>query len=232
MKELLNGTIEGIRLLLTGDPEMLYIIGLSLFVSGAATVTASVVGIPLGLVTGLKRFALKRLYRTVLFALMGIPPVVIGLVVFLILSRRGPLGELQLLFTPQAMIIAQFFLVLPITTGIVFGSASREAKAIDELGMTLGATRGQRLRLLVTELGSTMWLAIATAFGRAISEVGAVMIVGGNIRDRTRVMTTFIALNNSMGDFDKSIAMGLVLLLLSLFIHGIIQHFSGGRHEY
>lgn len=226
-----EGVLSALRLLVSGDPEILRIIGLSLAVSVSATGLASLAGIPAGLFAGLKRFPGKRLFRTVVFALMGIPPVIVGLVVMLVLSRKGPLGQLQLLFTPQAMIIAQFLLVLPVVTGIVFGTAARDAAGIDELGLTLGGTRTQRLFLLVRELRGTMGLAVATAFGRAISEVGAVMLVGGNIRDKTRVMTTFIAMNNNMGEYEKSIAMGLVLLLLSLLLHGVIQHFSGGAHE-
>jgi len=181
---------------------------------------------------GLKRFPGKHLFRATLYTLMGIPPVVVGLVVLLLLSRRGPLGQLQLLFSPQAMILAQFLLVLPIIAGIVFGAASREAASLDDLGLTLGGSRFQRFCLLVREMRGTMWLAVASAFGRAISEVGAVMMVGGNIRDKTRVMTTFIALNNNMGEYEKSIAMGVVLLVLSLVLHLLIQHLSGGAHEH
>lgn len=225
------GVGEAFRLLASGDREIYRIILLSLAVSLTATVSAAAVGVPLGLVAGLKRFPGRRVFRTVVYAGMGVPPVVVGLLVMLLLSRRGPLGRYELLFTPQAMGIAQFLLVLPIVVGIVFGGASREARQIDELGVTLGGTRGQRLLLLVREMSGTLWLAAASAFGRAISEVGAVMLVGGNIRDRTRVMTTFIALNNSMGEYERSIAMGLVLLVLSLAIHAAIHAMKGGGED-
>lgn len=232
MDYILNGFIEAFKLLCSGNVEIYQIIQLSITVSLMATACAAIVGIPLGLVTGLKNFPLKRLYRTIVYALMGVPPVVIGLVVMLFLSRRGPLGEYELLFTPQAMWAAQFILVLPIITGIVFGSADKSTKGINELGITLGATRFQRLFLLIAELKNTIWLALASAFGRAISEVGAVMLVGGNIKGNTRVMTTFIAMNNSMGAYEKSIAMGMVLLMIALLVNGAIHYFSGGSHEH
>lgn len=227
-----EGLTEALRLLIAGDQEIYQIIQLSLGVSFLATVFATLLGVPLGLFLGLKRFPLKRLFRTVLYALMGVPPVVIGLVVMLFLSRKGPLGHYELLFTPRAMWLAQVLLILPIVMGIVFGSADKTARAVNELGVTLGATRLQRLWLLICEQKNTILLALASGFGRAISEVGAVMLVGGNIQGHTRVMTTFIAMNNSMGAYERSIAMGLVLLLIALIANGAIHYFSGGSHEY
>lgn len=233
MDYITRGLIEAVKLLLSGDREIYQIIGLSLSVSMLATLFAALIGIPLGLLTGLRQFPLKRLYRTILYSLMGIPPVVIGLIVMLFLSRKGPLGHYEMLFTPQAMWLAQVLLVLPIIVGVVFGSADKTAKAVSEVGITLGCTLYQRLILLISELRNAIWLALASAFGRAISEVGAVMLVGGNIKEHTRVMTTFIALNNSMGSYEKSIAMGLMLLLIALIVNGAIHYFSGGgSHEY
>lgn len=229
MDYILNGIKEAFILLLSGDSEILGIIGLSLLVSGIGTILAMLFGIPLGFYTGIKNFPFKRLFGSVLFTAMGIPPVVIGLVVAIFLSRKGPLGGYQLLFTPQAMIIAQFLLVLPVVTGILFGTAKEKGKQVVELASTLGANRIENLRLLIHELQGTVLLAIMSAFGRAISEVGAVMLVGGNIKGSTRVMTTFIAMNNSMGAYERSIAMAIVLLMIALIINGITHHMTGGK---
>lgn len=229
MEHISNGVVEAFRLLFSGDAEIQGIIILSLAVSGTATLLAAVVGIPLGLYSGIKEFPMKRIYGSFLFTAMGIPPVVIGLLVALFLSRRGPLGAYELMFSPQAMIIAQFFLVLPIVAGILFGTAKEKGKQVVELGKTLGADRWETLGLLVVELKGTVLLAVMTAFGRAISEVGAVMLVGGNIKGDTRVMTTFIAMNNSMGDYEKSIAMAVVLLSIALIVNGVTHHLTGGK---
>lgn len=230
MGYIINGFKEAFVLLFSGDTEMIRIILLSLFVSGTGTIFAAIIGVPLGLCLGIKRFPLKRLFGSVVYTAMGFPPVVIGLLVAIFLSRKGPFGRYELLFTPQAMMIAQFLLVLPIITGILFGSAKDKGQQVLELGHTLGANRRESLKLLIHELNSSVLLAVMTAFGRAISEVGAVMLVGGNIKGSTRVMTTFIAMNNSMGAYERSIAMAIVLLTISLLINGIVHHLNGGRN--
>lgn len=228
MDYITNGVKEAFRLLISADLEIIKIILLSLLVSGLATLFASIIGIPIGLYSAIKNFRLKRLYGSFLFTFMGIPPVVIGLLVVLFLSRRGPLGSYELLFTPQAMIIAQFLLVLPIVVGVLFSTAKEKGKQVIELACTLGANRKECLRLLIRELNASVILAVMTAFARAISEVGAVMLVGGNIRGKTRVMTTFIAMSNSMGEYERSIAMAIVLLSLALIINGVIHHLTRG----
>lgn len=229
MTYITDGIKEALRLLLSGDAEIYKIIFLSIGVSGLATLLAALIGIPLGIFTGIKKFPLKRMYGSILYSLMGIPPVVIGLVVILFLSRKGPLGSFELLFTPEAMVLAQFLLVLPIITGVLFGTAKEKGLQVYELSKTLGANKKESLFLLIKELHSSVLLSIMYGFGRAISEVGAVMLVGGNIRGKTRVMTTFITMNNSMGAYEKSIAMGMVLLLISLLVNGVSHHISGGR---
>lgn len=229
MDYIVDGVIEAFKLLFSGDTEIMGIIVLSLFVSTVATSLAVLIGVPLGLYTGIKQFPFKRAYGSILYTAMGIPPVVIGLIVAILLSRRGPLGTYELLFTPQAMIIAQFCLVLPIVMGILFGTAKEKGKAALELAFTLGANRREALMLLIKELNGTVLLAVMTAFGRAISEVGAVMLVGGNIRGSTRMMTTYIALNNSMGAYERSIAMAIVLLTISLLINALTHHLTGGK---
>lgn len=229
MDYILKGFHEAFRLLISIDTEIYGIIALSLWVSGLATIFAMVVGIPLGFYTGIKKFPFKKMFGSVLFTAMGIPPVVIGLFVAIFLSRKGPLGAYELLFTPQAMMLAQFFLVLPIVTGILYGTAKEKGRQVLELAHTLGAKRIEVLKLLTGELCGSVILAVMMAFGRAISEVGAVMLVGGNIKGNTRVMTTFIAMNNSMGAYEQSIAMAIVLLTLSFLINGITHHMTGGK---
>lgn len=229
MEYIFEGVKEAIVLLLNGDSEVYQIVLLSLWVSGIATLLALFVGLPLGISTGIGKFPLKKLYGSVLFTAMGIPPVVIGLLVTIMLSRKGPLGAYELLFSPQAMVIAQFILVLPIVTGILYGTATEKGRQVYELAKSLGANRIETLWLLIKELHSSVLLATMTGFGRAISEVGAVMLVGGNIRGQTRVMTTFITMNNSMGAYEKSIAMAIVLLCISLIINGVSHHLTGGR---
>lgn len=229
MEYIVEGVREAIKLLFSGDMEVMGIVGLSLLVSVIATTCAVVIGIPLGLYLGIKQYPFKRLFGSILYTAMGIPPVVIGLIVALLLSRKGPLGAYELLFTPQAMMIAQFCLVLPIVMGILFGTAKEKGKEVLELAFTLGANRRESLKLLIKELNGTVLLAIMTAFGRAISEVGAVMLVGGNIKGSTRMMTTYIALNNSMGAYERSIAMAIVLLTISLVINAVTHHMTGGK---
>jgi len=219
MSYVMDGFAEAFQLLITFDPEVYEIIGLSLFVSTVSLAIAALIGIPLGVFTGLKAFPLKSLYQTVLYAFMGLPPVVVGLFVALLISRRGPMGSLQLMFTPTAMIVAQSVLVLPIITGIVYGITKDKGQRIVDAGLTLGANAFQRLLLIIRELKLTLVLALATGFGRCISEVGAVMLVGGNIKGHTRVMTTYIALNNSMGRYSTSLAMGIVLITIALLVN-------------
>jgi tungstate transport system permease protein len=159
--------------------------------------------------------------------MMGLPPVVVGLLVAIFLSRRGPFGGFQLLFTPTAMIIAQVILVTPIVTGIVFNVALKRGREVYELGKTLGGGTFALLKLFLKELRIELLAAFITGFGRAVSEVGAVMIVGGNIRGHTRVMTTYIAMNNSMGNYAQSIAMAIVLLGLSFLTNAFVYHAAG-----
>lgn len=229
MGYIIDGIKEALLLLLRGDAEIYGIILLSLAVSGIATLIATVIGVPLGILAGIHKFPCKKAFGSILYTLMGVPPVVIGLVVTLVLSRQGPLGSYELLFTPQAMMIAQFLLVMPVITGIMFGTAKERGVHAYELGKTLGASKTESLILLVRELNTSVLLAVMTGFGRAISEVGAVMLVGGNIRGHTRVMTTYITMNNSMGAYEKSIAMALVLLSISLVVNAVSHHMTGGR---
>ena len=226
MQSIIDGFRDAFQLLISLDPEILSIIRLSLYVSLTATVLSSIVAVPLGVVIGIKEFPGKRGLVRLIYTMMSMPPVVIGLVIFLLLLRSGPLGSLRLNFTPTAMVIAQFTLVTPIITGIVFNGTKERGQEIESLAMTLGASRTQTLWLLIKELRINILSAVVSGYGRAISEVGAVMVVGGNIRGHTRVMTTTIAMLRNMGEYSLAIAIGIVLLTISFIINSLLYHWQ------
>jgi tungstate transport system permease protein len=220
MSEFSNAFSLAINLVVALDPALIEIVTRSLYVSLMAVGLASLIALPLGAAVALFRFPGRRVIAVLLNALMGLPPVVVGLVVYLLLSRAGPFGVLGLLFTPQAMIIAQTLLILPIIAAL-----SRQASE------TLWAEYSEQLRSFgaspARSIGTVLWdgrIALATAilagFGRASAEVGAVMIVGGNIDHVTRVMTTTIALETSKGELGLALALGLILIAISLGISG------------
>lgn len=224
MDYILQGFSEAIKLLLSFNKEIYSIIGMSLYVTLMSTMIASAIGVPIGILLGLKNFQLKKALIRLLYTLMSMPPVIAGLVVYLLLSRRGPLGQFELLFTPAAMIIAQVALVAPIIIGITYNNSRSKVQEIKQLAYTLGASRVQTLGLIFSELKADILAAVVSGFGRAISEVGAVMLVGGNIKGHTRVMTTSIAMLQSMGDYSQAIALGIVLLGISFVINSILYH--------
>lgn len=226
MDYIINGFKEAISLITSLDAELYSIIGLSLFVSLAATLVATLFAVPTAVYLGLRKFPLKGLLTRIIYTMMSVPSVLVGLLVAILLSRRGPLAFLELMYTPKAMIVAQFALVTPLILGIVYTITIKRGKEIEKAGRLLGA-RKLRLILLVTrELKIEIMMAFVTAFARAISEVGAVMIVGGNIKGHTRVITTSIVMFNSMGEYERAIALGLILLLLSLIMNSILYHFK------
>ncbi|WP_236913393.1 ABC transporter permease [Clostridium sp. Cult1] len=222
-----EGFKEAIRLLIGFDKEVYGIITLSLFVSTAATVIASLICIPLGIHLGIKDFQGKKAFSRILYTFMSIPSVIVGLVVAILLSRRGPFGKFDLLYTPKAMVIAQVLLVTPLILGLTYSISKNRGKEIEKIGITLGASKRDIIILIMKELKVDLIVNIVTAFSRAISEVGAVMIVGGNIKNRTRVITTTISMMNSMGDYPMAIALGLVLLIISFVINTLIYSYSG-----
>ena len=228
MDYILNGFVEAFRLIFSFDPEIIQIVFLSLYVSFSSTLYATLIGIPLGILLGINDFKGKRIVSRLLYTFMSFPPVIIGLFTALFLARSGPFGELQLMYTPTAMIIAQTILVTPVITGIIFNQAGTSGYEVVQTGKTLGAQKWNILILLILELKSVIMIALVTGFGRAISEVGAVMIVGGNIRGFTRVMTTFIAMNNNMGQYSVSIAMGLILMTISFITNSVLYHYVMG----
>lgn len=225
-----------LQMLFQGDKETYEIIFMSLQVSLTATVLGTIIGIPLGTLLGLKKFPGRRVVINLIYTLMGLPPVLAGLLVYLLLSRTGPLGSLQLLFTPSAMVIAQVLLVTPIITGLTTVAVQAKERYFSETAVTLGAVPWQAAFLVVREARGSIVVGIITAFGRAIAEVGAVMLVGGNIQHFTRVMTTAIVLETRKGDYNLALGLGLVLLLLSFTINGILyggllQFAQRGEHN-
>lgn len=226
MNYILDGFKEAFVLLLSMDMEIYQIIGLSLLVSSMATVIAALVFVPLAVYLGIKKFRYKNMLSRLIYTSMSIPTVIIGLVVAIILSRRGPFGSLKLLYTPKAMIIAQTILVIPIILGLTYNLAKSRGPAIRAASFTLGAKNKDIVPLIIKELRVDIMVNIATAFSRAISEVGAVMIVGGNIKGQTRVMTTTISMMNSMGDYPMAIALGTILLAISFIIHSLIYSYG------
>jgi len=198
------------------------IVGLSVFVSGSATIIGSAIGVPLGTWMGITQNKARQILLRFTYTLMALPPVLAGLLIYLLLSRSGPLGTLELLFTPTAMIAAQCMLVTPIVAGLTAATVAAREKRIFEESRSLGATRVQAMRLVLSESRTGIVSGIMTGFGRAFAEVGAVMLVGGNIRYYTRVLTTAIVLETRQGNFEMAVALGLILLLISFVISTIV----------
>ena len=231
MNDSLNGLKEAVQLIFSGNIEVYEVIGTSLMVSLTSVLIATIISLPIGIYLGLKTFKGKGLFTRVLYTLMGIPPVVMGLFVFLYIARSGPFGHLRIYYTVTAMIIAQTLLILPIIMGNIFNSAKAHGEIIKQSCKTLGASKIQTLFILIKELRGYILIAVATGFGRAISEVGAVYLVGGNIVGKTRVMTTFITMNTSMGDYSKSIAMAIILLTIAFVVNGFIYKYIGDSDD-
>lgn len=219
MEDIWQAFGAALAMVLSMDADLVEIIALSLQVSLSAVTIAALLGMPLGAIVALQRFPGRRAVIVVLNALMGLPPVVVGLVVYLLLSRSGPLGVLGLLFTPTAMIIAQVVLVLPIVAAITREILETLWSEYQEALRSLAVSPGQALLALLWDGRFMLVTALLAGFGRAIAEVGAVMIVGGNIDHVTRVMTTAIALEASKGDLAIALGLGIVLLLLSLMVN-------------
>ena len=221
MPDLIEAFHTALRLIATLDPGLIEIVVLSLQVSLLAVILASLVGFPLGGALAVYRFRGRGAVTAILNALMGLPPVVAGLVIYLLLSNAGPLGVLQLLYTPTAMIVAQMLLVVPIVGALTRQYCEDLLEEYDEQLRSLGASPRE---VTATLLWDGRYLTAALAgFGRAIAEVGAVMIVGGNIDHVTRTMTTAIALETSKGNIALALALGLVLLAIAFAVNGALM---------
>jgi tungstate transport system permease protein len=214
-----EGLRQSVLLILSADPELGRVTMLSLGVSTVATALAACCGIPLGAALAIGRFPGRRALQILVNAGMGLPPVVVGLVVSILLWRTGPLGALRLLFTPQAMVIAQFLVALPIAAGLTRSTLELVDRDILQAMRVDGAGEARVVRELVRVVLPQMLVVVAAAFGRAISEVGASLIVGGNLQGQTRILTTAITLETSKGEFARAIALGLILLGLTLLVN-------------
>ena len=206
-------------MLFTGDVEIWEIVTLSIRVSGFSTLLAALLALPLGSFLGIRNFRGKKPLTNLINTFMGFPPVVMGLIIFLLLSNSGPFGNAQLLYTPTAMIIAQVALGFPIILGTTKAAIESVDPAVKETVTSLGATEGQLWWELIKEAKKPIIAGILVSFGQAISEVGAVMVVGGNIRWNTRTFTTAIVLETRMGEFGMAIALGLLLILIAFIIN-------------
>lgn len=234
---------EGGQLLATGDPYVYEIIALSLRVSGVSLLLAMLIGIPAGYLIGVRRFAGRGLVNSIVNTGMGLPPVVVGLIVYMLVSRSGPMAEAwtswfggimpRILYTVPAMVIAQVIISLPIVTGVTLAAVGSVPIELRLQARSLGASRWHEAALTIREARRGVMAAVAAGFGGIISEVGAVSMVGGNIEGSTRVMTTAIVLETNKGNFGKALAMGLILIGIAFVImNGMtwLQQ-SGGRYE-
>ncbi|MDD1664288.1 MAG: ABC transporter permease [Methanomicrobiales archaeon] len=228
MIEIIDGFIQAIQLIVTLDPEVVGITMLTLEIALASTLLSAAIAIPLGGVIHFREFRGKRGLINVIQTLYALPTVIAGLLVFLFISRAGPLGFLRLLFTPPGMVIAQVILVLPIMLGLTISALSGVEKGKKETIIALGATEFQTIRTLISEARFAILAGVALGFGRAISEVGAAMMIGGNIRDYTRILTTAIALETSMGNIAFSLALGIILLAIALAVNLVVNLVQGG----
>jgi tungstate transport system permease protein len=227
MDYILEGLRQGVKLLLPPGRDVLQIVALSLIVSGTATVLASLAAIPTALFLALKEFRGKRLIVGLVNTTMAVPAVLIGLVVYGLVNRRGPLGPLGLLFTPKAMILAQALLAFPLITALALAALKGVARESRDLALSLGANRFQLAAAVIHQGRFAFLTAIIAGFSRVIGETGMTLMVGGNIKGQTRVLTTAISLETMKGNFEIGIALGIVLLLTALAVNIALQAVQG-----
>ena len=214
-----QGLLKAIQLLFSGDPEVMQITLLSLEVSGTATLLSLLIGLPVGSLLALGKFRSRGFWLSLVNTGMALPPVVVGLTVSLFLWRSGPLGDLQLMYTPSAIIIAQTIIAAPVVTGLTSAALQQLNPRLRLQLLGLGASRWQMVLLLWKEARLPLLAALMAGFGSVISEVGASMMVGGNLRGQTRVLTTAIVLETGMGEFATAIALSVLLLVLAFLVN-------------
>ncbi|HOD16623.1 MAG TPA: ABC transporter permease [Spirochaetota bacterium] len=229
MDLILDGIIEAFRLIVTGDPEVRDITLLSLRISGSATLISTCIGVSAGTAVALTRFPGRRFLISVINTGMGLPPVVVGLFVTIFIWRSGPLGSLGLLYTPAAMVVAQTVIAAPIITGVTLAAMQRLPGKLRLQILALGATRRQMVWLLMKEARLPLLTAVMAGFGGVISEIGASIMVGGNIRGYTRVLTTATVMETGRGNFAVAIALGVILLILAFTVNYILTAIQQGR---
>ena len=214
MDLIVDGVTQAVRLLIAGDPEVYAILWLSLTVSGAATLISLALGVPVGAALALLRFPGRTAVVSLVNAGMGLPPVVVGLFVSLLLWRSGPMGAWELLYTPAAIVVAQAVIATPIVTGITLAAVQNVPEKFRLQLVALGASRAQMMAVVLREARLPMLVAIMAAFGGVISEIGASMMVGGNIKGQTRTLTTAMALETGKGNFEIALALSVLLLVV------------------
>ncbi len=228
---ILEGIGKGLALLVRLDPRIVGPIQVSLLVSSLATLLATLLGLPLGLLIGLSRFRGRRLVLGTLNTLLALPTVLVGLVVYAMISRQGPLGGLELLYTRGAMVVGQALLALPIVAALAAAAVQQADPRIRLAALGLGAGRLPAALLVASRRRAALLAAMMAAFGRVFSEVGISMMVGGNIRGHTRNITTGIAFETGKGEFGMGVALGVVLLGVALVVNLLISAFQPGRRE-
>ncbi len=226
MNDIWQGIGEAFRLIVSLDSDLFKIVLRSLHVTISAVVIASIIGLPLGAWLAVNRFRYRRATIALLNALMGLPPVVVGLIVYILLSRSGPFGVMGLLFTPTAMIIAQVIIVTPLIASISHQAIRDLWSEYHDLLISLNTTKRQRMMALILDSRRSLLTAALAGFGRAIGEVGAIMIVGGNIDHVTRVLTTAIALETGKGEFAMALGLGFILIALAITVNVGIHSLS------
>jgi tungstate transport system permease protein len=230
MNEIVEGFSQAGSLIVTFNPDLLQIAALSLYVSLCATILAAVITIPLGGFIHFREFRGKQALITLIQTLYSIPTVIVGLLVYFLLSQSGPLGFLGLLYSPEGMILGEAVLIFPIILGLVITALSGISRNIRDTIVSLGATEFQGILEIIREARFAIIGGVILGFGRAISEVGVAMMIGGNIRGETRVLTTAIMLGTGMGEFSLAFALGIILLAISMIVV-ILTKFISRRYE-
>lgn len=223
----INEAINGIF----SNVGILSAVKVTLILAASSTLVSSLLGVFFGLLLEQNNFPGKQMVVRINRTLLGIPPVVVGLIVYLLIMKKGPLGSLSLLFTIRGMVIAQTIIITPIISSMVYSYAVKAAPAIRMFAVTMGANNRQTKMLLLKELKNEIYLAVVTGFGRSISEIGAVMLVGGNIKDRTRTMTTAISMLKSQGIFTEGVTLGILLLIFAFILQWATEFFQKRETE-
>jgi len=219
LTELWDGFVKAIQLIISFDPDVMEAAGRSLWISATSCAISMLICLPLGSLIHFRNFPGKRLLVSVIQTLFSLPTVAVGLLVFVFISRAGPLGELGLLFTPAAIVVGQVILISPIMLGLIISALSGVDRAVTETATSLGATRVQAAIVNIREAKYSIVTALIMGFGRAISEVGLSLMVGGNIKGYTRTITTAISLETSKGELELAIALGMILIFIALVIN-------------
>lgn len=228
VNEILDGLTKAAELIITLDPEVIEITTRTLVISLSSTLLATLIAVPAGGAISLSEFRGRRALLFLIQTLYSVPTVIVGLLLFLLCSSSGPLGPLRLLFTPTGMVLGQTLLILPILLGLTVTTLDGLDRGLHDTLVSLGATWSQRLLLLLREARFALLAAVTLGFGRAISEVGVAIMIGGNIRGYTRVLTTAISLETSMGNISLSLALGIILLALALVVNLGVNLLQGG----